>query len=261
MQRVIDVLAGYREIADELGAARSVAVATSAVRDADNGPEFRERGPDRARVRARDHHRRRGGAPDLPGRHRRARRRRAHAGDRHRRRQHRVRDRAAGAGAGLPRVHPAGVGAPVRAPPGLRPARARTRPRRWAGPRARSSPRACPGGRARAGRRARIAVAGTATSLAAIDQELVPYDPDRVDGYRLGAGRLRADAGAAGVHAAGRAARGAGPAPRPRADHRGRRGDPGRGAARPSACARPRYAKPTSSTASRWTLCTKGSKA
>jgi exopolyphosphatase/guanosine-5'-triphosphate,3'-diphosphate pyrophosphatase len=31
-----------------------------------------------------------------------------------------------------------------------------------------------------------IAVAGTATSLAAIDQELDPYDPERVHGYRLG---------------------------------------------------------------------------
>ena len=30
-----------------------------------------------------------------------------------------------------------------------------------------------------------IAVAGTATSLAAIDQELEPYDPERVDGYQL----------------------------------------------------------------------------
>jgi exopolyphosphatase / guanosine-5'-triphosphate,3'-diphosphate pyrophosphatase len=33
-----------------------------------------------------------------------------------------------------------------------------------------------------------IAVAGTATSLAAIDQELDPYDPDRVHGYRLSRG-------------------------------------------------------------------------
>jgi exopolyphosphatase/guanosine-5'-triphosphate,3'-diphosphate pyrophosphatase len=33
-----------------------------------------------------------------------------------------------------------------------------------------------------------IAVAGTATSLAAIDQELDPYDPDRVQGYPLGLG-------------------------------------------------------------------------
>jgi exopolyphosphatase/guanosine-5'-triphosphate,3'-diphosphate pyrophosphatase len=31
-----------------------------------------------------------------------------------------------------------------------------------------------------------IAVAGTATSLAAIDQELDPYEPERVHGYRLG---------------------------------------------------------------------------
>lgn len=30
-----------------------------------------------------------------------------------------------------------------------------------------------------------VAVAGTATSLAAIDQRLDPYDPERVDGYRL----------------------------------------------------------------------------
>ncbi len=33
-----------------------------------------------------------------------------------------------------------------------------------------------------------IAVAGTATSLAAIDQELEPYDPGRVHGYRLESG-------------------------------------------------------------------------
>jgi exopolyphosphatase / guanosine-5'-triphosphate,3'-diphosphate pyrophosphatase len=33
--------------------------------------------------------------------------------------------------------------------------------------------------------RAAIAVAGTATSLAAIDQELDPYDPERVEGYAL----------------------------------------------------------------------------
>jgi exopolyphosphatase/guanosine-5'-triphosphate,3'-diphosphate pyrophosphatase len=37
----------------------------------------------------------------------------------------------------------------------------------------------------RAGVERGIAVAGTATSLAAIDQELDPYDPERVHGYRL----------------------------------------------------------------------------
>jgi exopolyphosphatase/guanosine-5'-triphosphate,3'-diphosphate pyrophosphatase len=33
-------------------------------------------------------------------------------------------------------------------------------------------------------------VAGTATSAAAIDQELDPYDPDRVDGYELTLGTV-----------------------------------------------------------------------
>ena len=37
-----------------------------------------------------------------------------------------------------------------------------------------------------------IAVAGTATSLAAIDQELDPYDPERVHGYRLSLARCQA---------------------------------------------------------------------
>jgi exopolyphosphatase/guanosine-5'-triphosphate,3'-diphosphate pyrophosphatase len=36
-----------------------------------------------------------------------------------------------------------------------------------------------------------IAVAGTPTSLAAIDQELEPYDPGRVHGYRLGMPRIQ----------------------------------------------------------------------
>jgi exopolyphosphatase / guanosine-5'-triphosphate,3'-diphosphate pyrophosphatase len=36
-----------------------------------------------------------------------------------------------------------------------------------------------------------IAVAGTPTSLAAIDQELEPYDPGRVHGYRLGLRRIQ----------------------------------------------------------------------
>jgi exopolyphosphatase / guanosine-5'-triphosphate,3'-diphosphate pyrophosphatase len=37
-----------------------------------------------------------------------------------------------------------------------------------------------------------VAVAGTATSCAAIDQELDPYDPERVHGHRMGAGVLEA---------------------------------------------------------------------
>jgi exopolyphosphatase/guanosine-5'-triphosphate,3'-diphosphate pyrophosphatase len=35
-----------------------------------------------------------------------------------------------------------------------------------------------------------IAVAGTATSAAAMDQELDPYDPERVHGYRLQLGTV-----------------------------------------------------------------------
>jgi exopolyphosphatase/guanosine-5'-triphosphate,3'-diphosphate pyrophosphatase len=42
MERVFDVLARYREAIDRRGAGEIVAVATSAVRDADNGEEFRE---------------------------------------------------------------------------------------------------------------------------------------------------------------------------------------------------------------------------
>ncbi|MGH2949730.1 MAG: Ppx/GppA phosphatase family protein, partial [Solirubrobacteraceae bacterium] len=40
--------------------------------------------------------------------------------------------------------------------------------------------------------RAAVAVAGTATSCAAIDLELDPYDPARVEGHVLGADRLQA---------------------------------------------------------------------
>ena len=105
-----------------------------------------------------------------------------------------------------------------------------------------------------------IAVAGTATSLAAIDQGLVPYDPARVDGYRLGlADCERMLARLASM---------------PLAERRQVPGlHPDRaptivaGAAilveslrvvRPRRPAR--YARPTSSTAPHWTLCTKGSK-
>lgn len=43
VERVLEVLAGYRDEIDRLGAEEVVAVATSAVRDADNGEEFGER--------------------------------------------------------------------------------------------------------------------------------------------------------------------------------------------------------------------------
>jgi exopolyphosphatase / guanosine-5'-triphosphate,3'-diphosphate pyrophosphatase len=42
MDRVAEAIDGYREIIDRLDAERVVALATSAVRDAENGPEFRD---------------------------------------------------------------------------------------------------------------------------------------------------------------------------------------------------------------------------
>jgi exopolyphosphatase / guanosine-5'-triphosphate,3'-diphosphate pyrophosphatase len=42
MDRVAEVIASYREIIDRLGADPVIAVATSAMRDAQNGPEFRD---------------------------------------------------------------------------------------------------------------------------------------------------------------------------------------------------------------------------
>jgi exopolyphosphatase/guanosine-5'-triphosphate,3'-diphosphate pyrophosphatase len=42
MDRVVEAIAVYREIIDRLGAERVVALATSAMRDAENGPQFRD---------------------------------------------------------------------------------------------------------------------------------------------------------------------------------------------------------------------------
>jgi exopolyphosphatase / guanosine-5'-triphosphate,3'-diphosphate pyrophosphatase len=42
MDRVAEAIAGYREVIDRLGADKVVAVATSAMRDAENGPAFRD---------------------------------------------------------------------------------------------------------------------------------------------------------------------------------------------------------------------------
>jgi exopolyphosphatase / guanosine-5'-triphosphate,3'-diphosphate pyrophosphatase len=53
MDRVAEVIAGYREVIDRVGAERIVAVATSAMRDSQNGPEFRDRLEKRFGVEAR----------------------------------------------------------------------------------------------------------------------------------------------------------------------------------------------------------------
>ena len=85
---------------------------------------------------------------------------------------------ATGAGR-LPRLDPGRRGAHERAPPPRRPARRRDELQGSPRTRATMFARAPPRGAARA-RRSGIAVAGTATSAAAIDQELDPYDPARV---------------------------------------------------------------------------------
>ena len=51
--RVSEALAGYREMIDRLGAQRIVAVATSAMRDAENGPAFRDEIQERFGIDAR----------------------------------------------------------------------------------------------------------------------------------------------------------------------------------------------------------------
>ena len=73
---------------------------------------------------------------------------------------------------------------PHRAPPRPRPARGR-RARRARRRRPRADRRRARGRRRFARANYGIAVAGTPTSLAAIDQELDPYDPELVHGYRL----------------------------------------------------------------------------
>jgi exopolyphosphatase / guanosine-5'-triphosphate,3'-diphosphate pyrophosphatase len=53
MDRVAEAIAAYREVIDRLGAERVVGVATSAMRDAENGPAFRDRLRDRFDIDAR----------------------------------------------------------------------------------------------------------------------------------------------------------------------------------------------------------------
>jgi exopolyphosphatase/guanosine-5'-triphosphate,3'-diphosphate pyrophosphatase len=53
MDRVAEAIAGYREVIDRLGADPIVAVATSAMRDSENGPDFHDYLQERYRVDAR----------------------------------------------------------------------------------------------------------------------------------------------------------------------------------------------------------------
>jgi exopolyphosphatase/guanosine-5'-triphosphate,3'-diphosphate pyrophosphatase len=183
MQRVFATLADFREAIDEYGAERTVAVATSAVRDSANGEEFRAQmrenfdidartisGDEEARLTflgatsARPPGGRTvvidigGGSTEL----------------------------VVGTAGREPEFHVSTQAGSVRQTerhlpsdpvPGEEVAAAREEVRGIVGAAVPDDVR----GSVEHG----IAVAGTATSLGAIDQELDPYDPARVDGYRL----------------------------------------------------------------------------
>jgi exopolyphosphatase / guanosine-5'-triphosphate,3'-diphosphate pyrophosphatase len=182
IERVVDVLTDYRKAIDEQGAERVVAVATSAVRDAENGGEFRELLRERFDIEART----------IPG-------------------DEEARLTFLGATAGRPEeetlVIDIGGGSTefVVGLPGTDPRfHVSTRmgsvrhserylhddpPSEQQVGELRRGAREIVEGEVPSGLRERvvrgIAVAGTATSLAAIDQELDPYDPERVHGYEL----------------------------------------------------------------------------
>lgn len=183
MQRVFDCLAGFRAIADQHGVGESVAVATSAARDAENGPEFREAvrerfgfdieiitGDEEARLTFLGATAGRSGSePTL------------------------VVD--VGGGSTELVIGVPGSAASFHVSTRLGSVRQSERhlasdPPEHAETQALGRAtrqiihEAVPQQQRRAVEQG-LAVAGTATSLAAIDQELDPYDPDRVDGYRL----------------------------------------------------------------------------
>ena len=190
MARVSDALAGYREAIDSHGAERVIAVATSAMRDAANGPEFRDEIERRFGMDAR-----------------------TISGDE----EARLTFLGATAGRDAGRdtlVIDIGGGSTeyVTGRPGGDPAfhvstqmgSVRHTERHLHGDPATAAELDALGADARAiveaevpaGVRseveAGVAVAGTATSLAAIDQELDPYDPAQVHGYVLSAERCEA---------------------------------------------------------------------
>jgi exopolyphosphatase/guanosine-5'-triphosphate,3'-diphosphate pyrophosphatase len=185
MRRVYDVLADYREAIDRLKAERTVAIATSAVRESENGEEFRRVLRERFGLDAR-----------------------TISGDEE------ARLTFLGATSARPRdgtqtlVIDIGGGStelvvgPPGEPPGfhvsVQAGAVRQTERHIADDPPRSEELAAMArevqgivesavaAETRAGVQAGVAVGGTATSLAAIDQELDPYDPERVHGYELG---------------------------------------------------------------------------
>ena len=187
MERVYDTLAGYREIIDRLGAREVVAIATSAVRDAENGSDFREALRERFGIDAR-----------------------TISGDEEARLTFRGATAARPVGEGPTLVLDIGGGSTefVIGTPGADPdfhvsatlGSVRQTERHLTDdppPPAQMAELAREVGwiiedavpeRHRRSVDTGIAVAGTATSLAAIDQALDPYDPARVHGYELALG-------------------------------------------------------------------------
>jgi exopolyphosphatase/guanosine-5'-triphosphate,3'-diphosphate pyrophosphatase len=182
--RVSEALAGYRAALDELGAERVVAVATSAMRDAANGPQFRDEIERRFGLDAR-----------------------TISGDEEARLTFLGATAGRDAGAATLVIDIGGgstefvVGHPGGDPEfhiSTRMGSVRHTERHLHGDPPTDAELAALAQDVRAiveadvladlrtGVDAGIAVAGTATSLAAIDQELDPYDPERVHGYRLG---------------------------------------------------------------------------
>jgi exopolyphosphatase/guanosine-5'-triphosphate,3'-diphosphate pyrophosphatase len=184
--RVCEALAVYREVIDRLGADDVVAVATSAMRDAENGPAFRDEIRDRFGIDAR-----------------------TISGDEEARLTFlgATASRQAGAetlvidiGGGSTEYVTGRAGGDPSFHVSTRMGSVRFTERHLHGDPPRGDELAALAddargvvendvpGQVRARVEEGIAVAGTATTLAAVDLELDPYDPDRVHGHRLNLG-------------------------------------------------------------------------
>ena len=183
--RVTDVLEGYRQAIDELGPGRAIGVATGAVRDADNGDELRAMLSERFGV----HVRVISGEEEA---------RLTFAGATAARPVDEAETMVVDIGGGSTEYVVGRPGSEPRFHTSTRLGSVRQTERRlgsdppraeelWAlRDEAREIVEAAVPGELRSAAEAGIAVAGTATSLAAIDLELDPYDPERTHGHRLG---------------------------------------------------------------------------
>jgi len=179
MERVAAAIAGYREAIDALGAERIVAIATSAMRDAINGPDFRDDLQRRFGIDARTISGDEEALLTFLG---------ATTG-----RDPAVETLVVDIGGGSTEFVTGHPGAAPGFHVSTRMGSVRHTERHLSSAALAADVRAIVRAevpkRIREGVSAGVAVAGTATSLAAIDQELDPYDPAKVHGYRLGVER------------------------------------------------------------------------